>query len=246
MNDTITKNIINVFEEVKELSFDVLINNLKKKQVDYYVQEKDDIRNIIVDLRNYNKSEKGDKYIILGAHYDIFPNSQGYNDNISSVSLLLAFIDEAVKEALNKDIVVVFFDKEESGMRGSNLFAKTFKDEIEYALIFDIVGFGDYIVSCNSHNNVDLKLDKYNILALNQRLPSDNVVFDMQEIKNNLFVSLSEEDLIFLDDNKVTLNSNYTFYQSFHNGIYDNDIKLITWNTITIAYKFLKKKYIKD
>ena len=60
----------------------------------------------------------------------------------------------------------------------------------------------------------------------------------MQEIKNNLFVSLQKEDLIFLDDNKVTLNSNYTFYQSFHNGIYDNDIKLITWNTITIAYKF--------
>ena len=33
MNDTITKNIINVFEEVKELSFDVLINNLKRNRL---------------------------------------------------------------------------------------------------------------------------------------------------------------------------------------------------------------------
>jgi hypothetical protein len=57
-----------------------------------------------------------------------------------------AVLDEAVKEALNKDIVVVFFDKEESGMRGSNLFANTCFTSSRYTRI--TTRTTNYIYSC--------------------------------------------------------------------------------------------------
>ncbi|TRY61476.1 hypothetical protein TCAL_04393 [Tigriopus californicus] len=68
---------------------------------------------------NYGTPE--DKILILGAHWDTVPNSDGYNDNGSGVVAVLevAKLLSAAKCKLTHSIMFVTFDLEEVGSQGS-------------------------------------------------------------------------------------------------------------------------------
>ena len=68
--------------------------------------------------------------VVLGAHYDSARNSPGANDNASGVAAVAAVAGEMKRlKVRSRDIIIVFFDEEERGLRGSRAFAQLLKDE---------------------------------------------------------------------------------------------------------------------
>jgi Zn-dependent M28 family amino/carboxypeptidase len=68
--------------------------------------------------------------IVLGAHYDTVPQSPGANDNATGVALVAAVAREMVRvKDRRQDLLIVFFDEEERGMKGSKAFAQMLKAE---------------------------------------------------------------------------------------------------------------------
>ena len=71
----------------------------------------------------------GDKYVILGAHYDTVEGSPGGNDNATGIALMYCVFKELTgTQTRNKNIILVFFDEEEKGLIGSKVFAKMVKE----------------------------------------------------------------------------------------------------------------------
>jgi hypothetical protein len=69
--------------------------------------------NIIVRLG------QGTKRLVVGAHYDAFPDSPGANDNGSGVAVVLALIQHLQNIEWNFSVDFCFFDQEEIKLMGS-------------------------------------------------------------------------------------------------------------------------------
>jgi hypothetical protein len=68
--------------------------------------------------------------IVLGAHYDTVRNSPGANDDATGVAAVAAVARQlSGSTKRSRDIIFVFFDEEERGLRGSRAFAQMLKDE---------------------------------------------------------------------------------------------------------------------
>jgi hypothetical protein len=68
--------------------------------------------------------------VVFGAHYDSVRNTPGANDNASGVAAVAAVAMEISRvKKRSRDIIFVFFDEEERGMRGSRAFAQMLVDE---------------------------------------------------------------------------------------------------------------------
>jgi hypothetical protein len=69
--------------------------------------------------------------IVLGAHYDSVRNAPGANDNATGVAAVAAVAQHLtrIKGPRARDIMFVFFDEEERGLRGSRAFAQMLQDE---------------------------------------------------------------------------------------------------------------------
>lgn len=68
--------------------------------------------------------------IVLGAHYDTVRNSPGANDDATGVAAVAAVARQMSRNPKrSRDILFVFFDEEERGLRGSKAFAQMLKDE---------------------------------------------------------------------------------------------------------------------
>ncbi len=71
--------------------------------------------NIIVSFTG-----KSEKKHVIGAHYDIWPNSGGVNDNGAAVFILLKLIETfSISNILDTSIDFVFFDMEEKHQTGA-------------------------------------------------------------------------------------------------------------------------------
>lgn len=100
-------------------------------------------------VQNIVLSQKGkcsDKQIIVGAHYD----GDGVGDNGSGTALLLAAAVNLAQTVPDYDVKYVFFDAEETGLIGSELYSEQMTpEEISntiYMINMDAISFGDY---CN-------------------------------------------------------------------------------------------------
>jgi acetylornithine deacetylase/succinyl-diaminopimelate desuccinylase-like protein len=72
----------------------------------------------------------GAESIVLGAHYDSARNSPGANDDASGVAAVAGIAQELSRvKKRSRDIIFVFFDEEERGLRGSRAFAQMLLDE---------------------------------------------------------------------------------------------------------------------
>lgn len=68
--------------------------------------------------------------VIVGAHYDSARESPGANDNATGVAAVAAVAAQmGPVKGRTKDLVFVFFDEEERGLRGSRAFAQWLKDD---------------------------------------------------------------------------------------------------------------------
>ena len=109
------------------------------------VLETADSRNVV--LKMANRSSDG-RVIVLGAHYDTTPGTQGANDNGSGVAALMTVIREIADEDFPFDLWFVLFGAEEIGLFGSQHFVDSLtmeeRDSIVAMLNFDVVGTGEF------------------------------------------------------------------------------------------------------
>lgn len=101
-------------------------------------------RNVIAELRN---DIEDDGTLIIGAHYDTTPDTQGANDNGSGVGVVLTLAEELADDELPFDLNFVLFGAEEIGLHGSFEYVGGLEEEelerIVGMINLDVVGAGD-------------------------------------------------------------------------------------------------------
>ena len=102
--------------------------------------------------------------VVLGAHYDTVADSPGANDNASGIALVLGAVFELLRqeELLHQnrramDVMIVFFDEEEIGLKGSQAFANMLSGDedidVESVHTVDQIGWDS-----NNDNSFELEL----------------------------------------------------------------------------------------
>jgi hypothetical protein len=119
--------------EVREQPFDTLL-----------ISAHDTLRlngtNLIVRLG------RGTPVTVVGGHLDAVPNSPGANDNAAAVAVMLALISEWRSAGAPGPVEFVFFDREENGLIGSDVYARTIDPAKHRGSInLDVVGMGDEV-----------------------------------------------------------------------------------------------------
>jgi hypothetical protein len=90
----------------------------------------------------------GSPYFAVSCHIDRFKGSGGANDNASSVAVCLALAQYfGSKHPIQENLILLFFDEEESGLRGSKAYIRHFGfDHIHSLVNLELVGVGENIV----------------------------------------------------------------------------------------------------
>ncbi|MCE2457899.1 MAG: M20/M25/M40 family metallo-hydrolase [Dehalococcoidia bacterium] len=100
-------------------------------------------RNVIADMRT---STGSDRTVIVGAHYDTVPNSQGASDNGSGISTVLTIAEHISDRDYPFNVRVILFGAEEIGLFGSRHYVENMsKDEVDNTIAmlnFDAFGSG--------------------------------------------------------------------------------------------------------
>ena len=194
--------------------------------------------NVIVSF-----AEPGEKYTLFVAHHDLWGNSTGINDNTVAIATLLTMLYEHKSEKFSKPFKVLFPDKEESGMVGSNHYGRKYRDEIEQAIVLDIVGYGDKLTWASSNKRFEY-LNDHGIANINTILPSDNLTFEMNGIPAALIVAAHDQDLTYVEGNYFKLSTRPKFYESFHERAMDGKLEVINWPLVVklrnILYELIK------
>ena len=84
--------------------------------------------------------------VLLAAHYDSRPWTQGANDNASGVACLLAIWEAWVKDGAREDIGFILFDGEELGLLGSTAFAYDRDFNGSFVINIDAIGNGNLAI----------------------------------------------------------------------------------------------------
>lgn len=194
--------------------------------------------NVILDY-----SKPGEKYTLFVAHHDLWGESTGINDNTTAIASILAMLHEHKDKKFSKSFKVLFCDKEETGMVGSNSYGMKYKNEIEEVIVLDIVGYGDHLTWASSNDRFEY-LNDHGVLRINTILPSDNLTFERNGIPNTLIVAAHDEDLTKAGENNYNLASDPKFYESFHCRAMDGDMDIINWPLVgklrNILYELIK------
>lgn len=100
-------------------------------------------RNVIADKR---AAADTDRTVIVGAHYDTVPNSEGASDNGSGISTVLTIADHIADRSYPFDVRIILFGAEEIGLFGSRHYADNMsQEEIDNTIAmlnFDAFGSG--------------------------------------------------------------------------------------------------------
>jgi len=90
---------------------------------------------------------KGNRNVVVGAHYDAVPGSPGANDNGGGVAVVLGLLKSMKEFEWSYKVDFCFFDQEEVGLIGSREFVRTYSDSsIHLAMInLDVEGMGDAV-----------------------------------------------------------------------------------------------------
>ena len=101
-------------------------------------------RNVVAELNN---DIHDDQVVLIGAHYDTTPWTQGANDNGSGMAAAMVLAEELVDDELPFDLRFVFFGSEETGLHGSTYYVEELSfselDRIEAMINLDVVATGE-------------------------------------------------------------------------------------------------------
>ncbi len=100
-------------------------------------------RNVIAELNN---DIHDDQVVLIGAHYDTTPWTQGANDNGSGMAAAMVLAEELMDDDLPFDLRFVFFGSEETGLHGSTYYVEELTaselGRIEAMINLDVVATG--------------------------------------------------------------------------------------------------------
>lgn len=170
-------------------------------------------------------SKDTENVILLTAHYDVVPNSFGFNDNSSGLVCLLKMIKQ-----VPNNVEIVFTDKEELGGRGVDLYMKLTKKKIKCVINLDVVGLKGVIHADNNIYSIKECLKD----CKNGKMPfNDGNVFREYKVPT-LTLSMAPNCQTFGYAMRELV-------QTIHNNKYDNKIKLIYVSSMkTITNKVLE------
>ena len=102
-------------------------------------------RNVIAEMKG-----SSDDLVIVGAHYDVVPETEaGANDNTSGVAVLLSLAEALAGSSLPYSIRFIAFGSEEIGLFGSRHYVSSLSEaelaQMTAMLNFDVVGSGPHL-----------------------------------------------------------------------------------------------------
>jgi hypothetical protein len=202
-------------DEMKEL----LIRICKKDNNDRRNALISELQKLNVQIENNNDSNiicrcNENDIVVLSAHYDVVPNSFGYNDNGVSLLILLNIINR-----LPNNVQVIFTDMEEFGGIGADKFIKTTNKNIKGCINLDVCGIGDYIYCDNYNNDLFPKDCKFGKMPF-----CDGDVFKEYNIPVLTF-STSYKDMDFREGISE-------IFKTIHNNERDNYIDIINFDLV--------------
>jgi len=119
----------------------IVLDFLDANLVPYELHHYETGTNVIVKLGNPD----ADRYAAVSSHLDRFKGAGGANDNGAAIATCLEFIVQYVKHPLQRNVLVFFFDEEETGLKGSTAYAKAFGvKHIDTVINMELVGSGSY------------------------------------------------------------------------------------------------------
>ena len=143
-------------------------------------------RNVIADKPG---SAGSDRTVVIGAHYDTVPNTEGASDNGSGVSTVLTVADHIADRDYPFNVRIILFGAEEVGLFGSRHYVDNMSpDEIDNTIAmlnFDAFGSGSALGVAGDDDLVDQALRIGDNLRLTlfhegeRRAVSDHAPFDV-------------------------------------------------------------------
>lgn len=251
----IVKNIAN--KDVNKRRY-LLIEELDKINIEYTITNRkigeNFVKNIIV---NFNNNDN--KKLVIGAHYDNLEGSIGANDNITGVAILIEIIKYIKENNIDRNIDIVFFDREEYADRGSEQYIKEIgKNNIEAMINIDTCGFGDTIIvgtETNIQKMYEMKILNKNILnkdyikTIKINPGSDDRSFEDENIPNIHIQVVPKEDLEII--NKIIdcnikgleiptelSSKRLKFMDTIHNGKYDT-LEIVDEKPMKLVLNFM-------
>ena len=166
-------------------------------------------RNVIAELNN---DVEDDEVLVVGAHYDTTPDTQGANDNGSGVAVALTMAEELADDELPFDLRFVMFGAEEIGLNGSFEYVGGLEDEeldrIMAMINLDVVGAGE-LTAIGSDSMVEFAVEtgaEVGIEVLTFDLPpgygSDHVAFMSAGVEA---VFLFADDVTYINSPRDTV-----------------------------------------
>ena len=115
-------------------------------------------RNVIAGLEG-----DGDGLVIVGAHYDIVPQTEaGANDNTSGIAVVLALAEALAGRSLPFSVQFILFGAEEVGLYGSSQYIASLSEQelarIRAMLNFDVVASGPWLAVTGQEELTELAL----------------------------------------------------------------------------------------
>ena len=87
----------------------------------------------------------GKNFFAISCHIDRVKGSGGANDNASAMAVCLQVIDNYLTNKCKTNLLVLFFDEEETGLKGSRAYVNDIgTDHISSLINLELVGNGEY------------------------------------------------------------------------------------------------------
>lgn len=164
-----------------------IIEQFREIGLDPQIDEKENVYGIL--------KGRGDKYIVVGSHYDhIGKGYPGADDNASGVAVMLQLaylLKNELYTSTDKNYIFIAFSEEEEGRKGSKFFVKNYSDINKcFAMVnLDTVGrlFGKKLLILGSYTSDDWqeisgrasKIEEVEIDLVKEPLDaSDNISFE--------------------------------------------------------------------
>lgn len=105
-------------------------------------------------IARFNPEKK--QRILIGAHYDSMPSSDGADDNASGVAALLIIAKQIKSLTLDYGVDFVLFGSEEVGLKGSEAYFEKHKPQLDLMINMDSLIAGDtlYVYGESEKSNV--------------------------------------------------------------------------------------------
>ena len=161
-------------------------------------------RNVVAELNN---EVYDDEVVVIGAHLDTTPFTQGANDNGSGIAVASILAQELADDALPFDLVFVLFGAEETGLNGSYHYVRELalgeRARVRAMINLDVVGTGD-ISAAGSEEMRDLVGQVAETIGIDLTVNEEHELIGSDHVA---FLQAGIDTLLLFADDHTYINS---------------------------------------